>query len=151
MILNSFNSYLCLKLLISPSILNDSFAAKRILGCRFFPFLLNTSYDFLAAWEVSAEKHSHTLKGVSFLYNCPLSSCNFYNSFFIPKGLFFCYFNYYVSYCGPPWVEFVRGSLCLWKMDLCFPPHIWEIFSFIFSNIFFALLLKFLKWNCHYV
>ena len=55
--LNSVNFCLSIKLLISPSILNEIFARYSNHGCRFFSFsMLNISCHSLLAYRVSAER-----------------------------------------------------------------------------------------------
>ena len=55
-VLNSFNLSLSVKVLISPSILNETFASYSNCGCRFFSFTaLNISCHPLLACRVSAE------------------------------------------------------------------------------------------------
>ena len=77
MVLHYLSFCLSVKLLISPSNLNDSFAGYRvffcffffrwnILGYRFFPFItLNISYHCLLACMVSAEKSADNLMGIA--------------------------------------------------------------------------------------
>lgn len=31
----------------------------------------------------------------------------------------FCHYNYFVSWCGPPWFDFTGGSLYLLDLDFC--------------------------------
>ena len=62
MVLNSFSFCLSIKLLISPSNLNDSLVGQSILSCRFFPFsTLSISCHSLLACKVSAEKSGDSL------------------------------------------------------------------------------------------
>ena len=57
MVLSCLNFCLSEKLFISPSILNETLARYRNLGCRFFPFsTLNISCPSLLACRVSAER-----------------------------------------------------------------------------------------------
>ena len=57
LVLNSLNFSLSVKLLISPSILNEILAGYSYHGCRFFPFsALNISCHSLLACRVSAER-----------------------------------------------------------------------------------------------
>lgn len=30
----------------------------------------------------------------------------------------FCHLNYYLSWCGLPWIDFVEGSLCLLDLHI---------------------------------
>ena len=65
MVLNSLSFCLSVKLLISPSNLNEILAGQSNLGCRFFPFItLNISCHSLLACRVSAEKSAVNLMKV---------------------------------------------------------------------------------------
>ena len=62
MLLNSLNFCLSVKVLISPSNLNESLARQSNLGWRFFPFItLSISCHSLLACSVSAEKSADNL------------------------------------------------------------------------------------------
>ena len=64
LVLNSLNFSLSVKLLISPSILNEILARQNNLGCRFFPFsTLNISCHSLLACRVSAERSTGKHRG----------------------------------------------------------------------------------------
>ena len=64
-VLNSLNFCLSVKLVVSPSILNEILSRYSNLGCKFFPFrTLNISRHFLLAWGVSAERS--TIKHMGF-------------------------------------------------------------------------------------
>ena len=58
-VLNSLNFCLSIKLLISPSILNEIFAQYSNCGYRFFSFsTLNISYNSLLVCRISAERYT---------------------------------------------------------------------------------------------
>ena len=66
---------------------------------------------------------------------------------------FFCHLNYYVSWCGHSWVEFVRRSLCLLNWDLCFPLQIHKVFKLCseVSNFCSKFVFKLLLFQIHFL
>ena len=87
-VLNSFSFCLSVKLLISPSNLNESLSRYSILGYRFFSFItFNILCHFLLAFRVSAEKSAYTLMGVP-LY---VTSCFSLDVFIILFIFNFCH------------------------------------------------------------
>ena len=65
MVLNSLSFCFSVKVLISPSNLNESLAGQSNLDWRFFPFItLSISCHLLLAFRVSAEKSADNLIGV---------------------------------------------------------------------------------------
>ena len=77
-VLNSLNFCLSLKLLISPSILNEIFARYSNCGCRFFSFsTLSISCHFLLACRVSAERFSVNRIGFPLYIICCFSLASF--------------------------------------------------------------------------
>ena len=71
LLVNSLNFSLSVKLLISPSILNEIFAGYSNLGCRFFPFsTLNVSCHSLLVCRVSAERSAVKCMGFPFYVTC---------------------------------------------------------------------------------
>ena len=73
-VLNPFSFCLSVKRWISPLNLNESLAGWRILGWRFFPFImLNISCHSLLAFRVSAEISDDSLMGVPFYVICGFS------------------------------------------------------------------------------
>ena len=77
--LNSLRFCLSVKLLISPSNLNECLAGYNILGCRFFPFItLNILCHSLLACRVSAEKSADNLMGIPLYVICCCSLVGFY-------------------------------------------------------------------------
>ena len=78
MVLNSLNFCLSVKLLISPSYLNDILAGYSNLGCRFFSFItLSMSCHFLLAWRVSIERSAVILMGIPLCVICFFSLADF--------------------------------------------------------------------------
>ena len=70
-VLNSFSFCLSVKLLISPSNLNESLGGYSILHCRFFPFItLNIWCLSLLAYRVSVGKSADRLMGVPLFVIC---------------------------------------------------------------------------------
>ena len=77
--LNYLSFCLSVKLLISPSYLNEILTMYRNLGCRFFSFItLNMSCHCLLAWKVSIERSAVRLMGISKCVICcfPLAAFN---------------------------------------------------------------------------
>ena len=71
MVLNSLNFCLFVKVLISPSNLNEILAGKSNLGCRFFPFItLNMSCQSLLVCRVSSERSAVNLIGILLYVIC---------------------------------------------------------------------------------
>jgi len=77
-VLNSLNFCLCVKLLISPSILNEILGRYSNLGCKFFPFrTLNVSSHSLPACRVSAERSAVKHMGFPLYVTCCFSPAAF--------------------------------------------------------------------------
>ena len=71
MVLNSLSFCLSVKVLISPSNLNEILAGYCNLGYRFFPFItLNMSCHSLLACRVSAERSAVNLMGIPLYVIC---------------------------------------------------------------------------------
>ena len=81
---NSLNFCLSEKLLISPSVSNESLAGNSNLGCRFFP--LNISCHSLLAYRVSAERSAIEHMGFPLCVTCCFSLAAFN---FLPLCLVF--------------------------------------------------------------
>ena len=108
-----FSLLLSRKLLISPSIFNESLAGWSTLGCRPLLFITcNISYHSLLTYSVSVEKPAASLIK-SPLY-IPVSP-------FLPLDSLFIFniqnFNYDVSWGRPIWVPCDWDPLCF--MYLC--------------------------------
>ena len=78
MVLNSLSFCLSVKLLISPSYLNDILAGYSNLSCRFFSFItLSMSCHSLLAWRVSIERSAVILMGIPLCVICSFSLAAF--------------------------------------------------------------------------
>ena len=85
-VLNSLSFCLSVKLLISPSYLNEILAGYSNLGCRLFSFItLSMSCHFLLAWRVSIERSAVILMGIPFcVISCfSLAAFNIYSLYWI--------------------------------------------------------------------
>ena len=72
--LNSLSFCLSVKLLISPSQLNELLAGYSNLCCRFFSFItLSMSYCSFLAWRVSIKRSAVILMGILFCVICCFS------------------------------------------------------------------------------
>ena len=90
MVLNSLRFCSSVKVLISPSYLNEILAGQSNLGCRFFPFItLNMSCHSLLAFRVSAEKLAVNLMGLPLYVFCcfPLAVFNIFSLYLISYSL----------------------------------------------------------------
>ena len=77
-LLNSLNFCLSVKLLISPSTLNEIFARYSYRGCRFFSFsILNISCHSLLACRISAERSTVNCMGFTMYVTCCFSLAAF--------------------------------------------------------------------------
>ena len=107
--MNSFNLTLSGKHFISPSILNDSFAGQRNLGCRSLPFMTsNTSFQPLLACKVSFEKsaasHMRTPLYVPLFFSVGAFKI-------LSSSLILTTCNYDVPWCVPTRVQLLWDSL----------------------------------------
>ena len=97
------------KLLISPSILNESLAGYSSLGCKPLLFIIwNVLCHTSLAFSVSVEKSVVNLVRAPFYVTFDFSLAAF-------KILFvfeFCHFNYDVSWSRPLWVHLDWDHLC---------------------------------------
>ena len=76
--LNSLSFCLSVKLLISPSYLNEILAGYSNPGCRFFSFImLSMSYHSLLVWRVSIERSAVILMGIHLWVICCFSLAAF--------------------------------------------------------------------------
>ena len=90
MMLNCLSFCLSVKLLISPSNLNEILAGQSNLGCRFFPFItLNMSCHSLLACRVSAERPAVNLMGIPLcvIYSFSLAAFNIFSLYLIFDSL----------------------------------------------------------------
>ena len=78
MVLNSLSFYLSVKLLISPSYLNEILSVYSNMGCRFFSFItLSMSCHSLLVWGVSIERSVVILMGIPLYVICCFSLAAF--------------------------------------------------------------------------
>ena len=78
MVLNSLSFCLSVKLLNSPSYLNESLAGYSNLGCRLFSFItLSMSCHSLLAWRVSFDRSAVILMGIPLCVICCFSFAAF--------------------------------------------------------------------------
>ena len=79
MVLNSLSFCLSVKLLISPSYLNEILAGYSNLGCRLFSFItLSMSCHSLLAWRVSIDRSAVVLMGIPLCVICCFSLAAFH-------------------------------------------------------------------------
>ena len=124
-VLNSLNFCLSVKLLISPSILNEIFAGLSNLGGRFFSFsTLNISCHSLLTCRVYAERSVVNRKGFPLYVTCCFSLAAFN---ILSMCLVFVSLIKYVSWHVSPWVYPVWDSSCL--LDLTISSPCWRIFQ----------------------
>ena len=64
-------------------------------------------------------------------------------------SLLFLRVNYYVSWCGPCWVDFLE-TLCLLDLDFSFVPRFGKLSTVIASNKFPSPLFLFFPFRDHY-
>ena len=118
-----------------------------LLAADLFPLsTLNISFYSLLACVVSVEGSADSLMGFPLYVTVFFSLVAFK---ILLLSLLLCHFNYYVSWCGPLWVDFLGGSLCLLDLDVCFLPGFGKISAIMSSNntsvpCFLAFLLGFL-------
>ena len=100
MVLNSLSFSLSVKVLISPSNLNEILAGSSNLGCRFFPFItLNMSSHYLLACRVSAERSAVYLMGIPLyvICCCSLAAFNIFSLYLIFDSLISMCFSLDIS------------------------------------------------------
>ena len=143
------NFCMSVKLLISPSILNEIFARYSNLGCRFFFFTfstLNISCHSLLACTVSAERSVVKCMGFPLYVTCcfSLAAFNILSSCLVFFSLLRCVLG--VS----PWVYPIWDSLCFLDLIDYFLFHVGEIFNYCFFKIFLIpFLLLFFFWDTY--
>ena len=97
-VLSFLNFCLSVKLLISPSILNEIFARYSNLGGRFFSFsTLNICCHSLLACRVSAERSTVNHMGFPLYVTCCFSFAAF-NNLSLHLALFFINFKLFILY-----------------------------------------------------
>ena len=133
--MNSLNFCLSVKLLISPSILNEILARQSNLSCRFSPFsALNISCHPLLVCRVCVERSAVKPMGFPLLAAFPFLLLIFF-------VFSHCQFEQYVSWLVSPSVYPAWDSLHLLDLIDYFLFHVGEIFN---SNLFKNFLLSFL-------
>ena len=132
--LNSLNVCLSVKLLISPSNLNEILARWSNIGCSFFPFItLSISCHSLLACRVSAEKSAVNLMGVPLYAICCFSLAAFSN---FSLSLIFVYL---ITMCLSVFLLgfILYGTLCTsWTWLAISFPMLGKFLTIIPSNIF---------------
>ena len=147
--LNSLSFCLSVKLLISPSYLNEILAGYNNLGCRLFSFItLSMFCHSLLAWRVSIERSAVTLMGIPLCDICHFSLaafniCSlcliFVNLINMCLGVFCLGFILF----GTRWVS--------WPWVIISFPIFWGSFQLLSPQVFshglsFCLLLLGLLW-----
>uniref|UniRef100_A0A8C6BAV5 Uncharacterized protein n=1 Tax=Monodon monoceros TaxID=40151 RepID=A0A8C6BAV5_MONMO len=131
-VLNSLSFCLSVKVLISPSNLNEIFAGN--IGCRFFPFItLNISCHCFLAFRVSAEKSAINLMGVPVYVICHFSLVAFINF-----SLYLIFVNL-IAMCLHVFLLgfLLPGTLCAsWTWVTISSPMLGKFLTIISSNIF---------------
>ena len=149
MVLNSLSFCLSVKLLISPSYLNEILAGYSNMGCSLFSFItLSMSCHSLLAWRVPIEKSAFILMGISLCVICcfSLAAFNICSLCFILLIWLVCVLGCFSL------------ALSCWDsrdfLDLggYFLPHFREVFNYYllkyFLMVFLCLLLGLLWFKC---
>ena len=154
MVLNSPSFCLSVKLLISPSYLNEMLAGYSNLGCRLFSFItLSMFCHSLLAWRVSIERSAVILMGIPL---CVI--CCFYLAAFNFCSLCLIFINLTNMCPGVFYLGFILfGTLWVsWAWVVISFPILGKFSTIISSSIFswpsFCLLLLGLLWfECWHV
>ena len=137
MVLNSLNFSFSVKLLTSPSILNETLVRYNNFGCRFFPFnTLVISCHSLLACRVFSERSAIKHTGFPLYVTCCFSLAAF-------NILSLCLdFVSLISIClGVFLLGFILyGTVCLLGLIDYFLFHVGEIFNY---NLFKNFLIPF--------
>ena len=126
--LNYLNFCLSVKLLNSPSYLNDILAGYSNLDCRLFSFItLSTSCHSLLDWRVSIDRSAVILMGIPLCVVCCFSLAAFNIC-----SLCLIFVNLIKMCLGvsSPWVYPVWNSLCFLDLGGYFCRHFGEVFSY---------------------
>ena len=145
MVLNSLSFCLSLKLLTSPSYLNEFLAGYSNLSCRFSPFsTLNISCQSFLACRVSPERSVVKCMGFPLYVTCCFSLAAF-------NILSFCLvFVSLISMCPGMFLSgfILYGSLCLLDLIDYFLFNVVEIFNYNLLKIFLIpFLFLFFFWD----
>ena len=134
--LNSLSFCLSIKLLISPSYLNEILAGYSNLGCRLFSFMtLSMSCHSLLAWRAFIERSAVILIGIPLCVICyfSLAAFNICSLCLIFVNLInMCLGVFHLGFIQRVW-----DSLGFLDLGDYFLPHFREVFSSIFSWSFF--------------
>ena len=127
MVLNSLSFCLSVKLLSSPSYLNEILAGYSNLGCRLFSFItLSMSCHSLLAWRVSIDRSAVILMGIPLcvIYCFSLAAFNICSLCWIFVNL--------INMClGVFRLGFILfGTLGFLELGGYFLPHFREVFSY---------------------
>ena len=146
MVLNSLSFCLSVKLLISPSYLNEMLAGYSNLGCRFFSFItLSMSCHSLLAWRVSIERSAVILMGILLCVVCCFSLAAFN---ICSLCLIFVNLINMCLWGVSPWVYSVWDSLGFLDLGDYFLPHFREVFNYYLLKYFLMVfLLVFFFWD----
>ena len=136
--LNSLTFRLSVKILISPSNLNEILVGLSNLGYRFFPFIsLNISCHSLLACRVSAEKSVVNLNGVPLFVICCfclIAFNNFSLSLIFVNLITVCLGMFLLGFILP-------GSVCASWTWVTILSHVTEVFDYnLFKYLLRALL-----------
>ena len=131
--LNSLSFCLSVKLLNSPSYLNEILAGYSNLGCRLFSFItLSMSCHSLLAWRVSIDRSAVILMGIPLCIICcfSLAALNICSLFLIFVNL--------INMClGVFHFGFVLfGTLGFLDLGGCFLPHFRDVFNYYLLKYF---------------
>ena len=148
MVLSSLSFCLSVKLLISPSYLNEILAGYSNLGCRLFSFItLSVSCHSLLAWRVSVERSAVILMGIPLFVICcfSLAAFNICSLCLIFVNLInMCLRVFHLGFIlfetlWVSWTWVIISFSILWKFQLLSP----QVFS---HDLSFCLLLLGLLW-----
>ena len=134
MVLNSLSFCLSVKLLISPSYLNEILAGYSHLGFRLFSFItLSMSCHSLLAWRVSIERSAVICIGIPLCVIC----CFSLGAFNI-CSLCLIFVNLINMCLGVFRLGFILfGTLCVsWTWVIISFPILWKFSTIISSSIF---------------
>ena len=145
MVLNSLSFCLSVKLLISPSYLNEILAGYSNLGCRFFSFItLSMSCHSLLAWRDSIERSAVILMGIPLcaIYCFFLAAFNICSLCLIFVNLINMCLEVFHLGC------ILFGTLSFLDLGGYFLLHFREVFSYYHLKYFLmAFLFVFFFWD----
>ena len=145
MVQNSLSFCLSVKLLISPSYLNEILAGYSNLGCRFFSFItLNMSCHSLLAWRVSIERLTVIIMRIPLW----VISCFSFTAFNICSLIFVNLINMCLGVFHLGFILF--GTLGFLDLGDYFLPHFREVFNYYLLKYFLmAFLFVFFFWDSY--